>query len=62
MSDYISREAAISKIRDQGVLGGDYDAYEREEDVVNTLNSIPAAKIVALQLTIIPADKEADNG
>ena len=46
MSDYISREAAISKIRDEGVLGGDYDAYEREEDVVNTLNSIPAADVV----------------
>ena len=46
MSDYISREAAISKIRDEGVLGGDYDAYEREEDVVNTLKSIPAADVV----------------
>lgn len=44
--DFISREAAISKIRDEGVLGGDYDAYEREEDVVNTLNSIPAADVV----------------
>ena len=46
VGDYISREAAISKIRDEGVLGGDYDAYEREEDVVNTLNSIPAADVV----------------
>lgn len=44
--DYISRDAAISKIRDQGVLGGDYDAYEREEDVVDMLNSIPAADVV----------------
>ena len=46
MNEYISRDAAISKIRDQGVLGGDYDAYEREEDVVNTLKSIPAADVV----------------
>ena len=45
-SEYISRDAAISKIRDQGVLGGDYDAYEREEDVVDMLNSIPAADVV----------------
>ena len=30
--EYISRDAATSKIRDQGVLGGDYDAYEREEE------------------------------
>lgn len=45
-SKYISRDAAISKIRDQGVLGGDYDAYEREEDVVDMLNSIPAADVV----------------
>ena len=46
VGDYISRDAAISKIRDQGVLGGDYDAYEREEDVVDMLNSIPAADVV----------------
>ena len=49
VGDYISREAAISKIRDEGVLGGDYDAYEREEDVVNTLKSIPAADVVEVQ-------------
>ena len=48
-SEYISRDAAISKIRDQGVLGGDYDAYEREEDVVDMLNSIPAADVVEVR-------------
>lgn len=47
--EYISREAAISKIRDEGVLGGDYDAYEREEDVVDMLNSIPAADVVEVR-------------
>lgn len=49
MGEYISRDAAISKIRDEGVLGGDYDAYEREEDVVNTLKSIPAADVVEVR-------------
>lgn len=49
MSEYISREAAISKIRDEGVLGGDYDAYEREEDVVDTLKSIPAADVAPVR-------------
>lgn len=49
MPEYISREAAISRIRDEGVLGGDYDAYEREEDVVDTLNSIPAADVAEVR-------------
>ena len=49
MGDYISRDMAISKIRDEGVLGGDYDAYEREEDVVDMLNSIPAADVVEVR-------------
>lgn len=45
MNDYISRQAAIEKIKEEGVLGDEHSDIERENDVIKMLNYIPAADV-----------------
>lgn len=45
MNDYISRQAAIEKIKEEGILGDGYSDIERENDVIKMLNYIPAADV-----------------
>jgi NADH pyrophosphatase NudC (nudix superfamily) len=45
MTDYISREALIAKIREEGVYGSGYSDEEREDNVVDMITSIPAADV-----------------
>lgn len=44
-NDYILRKAAIEKIRYQGIYGSGYSNEERENDVVDMIESIPAADV-----------------
>ena len=48
MAEYIEREAAIKKIREEGVRGEGYADSEREDDVVNMLEAIPAADVATV--------------
>jgi len=43
--EYIDREAAITKIREEGVYGSGYSNEEREDNVVDMIESIPAADV-----------------
>lgn len=43
--EYIDRQAAIEKIRYQGIYGSGYSNEEREDDVVDMIDSIPAADV-----------------
>ena len=45
MAEYIEREAAITKIREEGVYGSGYSNEEREDNVVDMIESIPAADV-----------------
>lgn len=45
MAEYIDRQAAIEKIRYQGIYGSGYSNAEREDDVVDMIESIPAADV-----------------
>lgn len=45
MDEFISRKAAIAKIREEGVYGSGYSDEEREDNVVDMLTSIPAADV-----------------
>ena len=45
MAEYIEREAAITKIREEGVYGSGYSNQEREDNVVDMIESIPAADV-----------------
>lgn len=45
MAEHIEREAAIAKIREEGVYGSGYSNEEREDNVVDMLTSIPAADV-----------------
>ncbi len=45
MSDYISREALIAIVRDDGILGSGYSDEERESDVIDMIESVPAADV-----------------
>lgn len=45
MTEYIEREAAITKIREEGVYGSGYSNHEREDDVVDMIESIPVADV-----------------
>lgn len=47
MDEYISREAAIAKIREEGIYGSGYSNEEREDNVVDMITSIPAADVVS---------------
>ena len=43
MSDLISREEAIQIIRSQGLYGSGYSDEERENNVIDMLESVPTA-------------------
>lgn len=45
MKEYIEREAAIAKIRYDGLLGSGYSNEERENNAVDMFESIPAADV-----------------
>lgn len=47
MDEYVSREAAIAKIREEGVYGSGYSNEEREDNVVDMITSIPASDVVS---------------
>lgn len=46
MAEYIDRQAAIEKIRYEGIYGSGYSDEEREDNVVDMIESIPAADVV----------------
>jgi hypothetical protein len=58
MSDYISRDEAIEKIRYEGIYGSGYSDKEREDDVVDMIESIPAADVVEVHAVIDRMNKE----
>lgn len=45
MNDYINRDATIEKIRYEGIYGDGYSDEELENDVVDMIESIPAAEV-----------------
>lgn len=45
MAEYIDREAAIAMIRENGVRGSGWSDQEREDDVIDMIESIPAADV-----------------
>lgn len=45
MAEYIDRQAAIEKIRYEGIYGSGFSDQEREDDVVDMIESIPAADV-----------------
>lgn len=45
MAEYIEREALVAKIRNHGILGSGYSYEEQENDVISTIESIPAADV-----------------
>ena len=45
MKEYIELGAAIKKIRDEGIYGEGHSDEERENDVIEMLESIPAADV-----------------
>lgn len=45
MDEYISRKDAIAKIREEGVYGSGYSNEEREDNVVDMIESVPAADV-----------------
>ena len=46
MSDLISREALIAKIKDDGILGNGHSDSEREDDVIDMIESCEAVDAV----------------
>ncbi|MBQ3945673.1 MAG: hypothetical protein II670_08710 [Alphaproteobacteria bacterium] len=45
MNDYISREAAIEKIKEESILGKGYSYSEIGYHIIDILNDIPAADV-----------------
>lgn len=45
MAECIEREVAIAMIRENGVRGSGWSDQEREDDVVDMIESIPAADV-----------------
>lgn len=45
MVEYIDRQAAIEKIRYEGIYDSGYSDEEREDDVVDMIESIPVADV-----------------
>ena len=46
MEDLISRSALIETIRRNGIKGNGYDDYERENDVIDTIECEPSVEAV----------------
>lgn len=44
-NDYISRQDVITTIRENGVYGSGYSNEEREDNVVDMIESVPAADV-----------------
>lgn len=45
MDEYISRKDTIAKIREEGIYGSGYSDSEREENVIDMIESVPAADV-----------------
>jgi rubrerythrin len=45
MDEYINRKDAIAKIREEGIYGSGYSDSEREENVIDMIECVPAADV-----------------
>ena len=45
MDEYVSRQDVITTIRENGVYGSGYSNEEREDNVVDMIESVPAADV-----------------
>lgn len=59
MAEYIDLEEAVKKIRECGVLGAGYSDEERENNVVDMLECLPAADVAPV---VHGRWEEADDG
>lgn len=64
MDEYVSRQDVITTIRENGVYGSGYSSEEREDNVVDMIESVPAADVrpVVLCRDCIYAPTAPDDG